>query len=258
MTGYTLEVTARSILTPSISRQSLKANICNPEGGFKTPSQRTCQQPHRRPLKGHVRLPAMERLGRSCLGVLYRASPTSAQIYLDARGMPTNRPAQSGGSSWRYCAATRHSARPSAGETQARKHQPAVPWSAMVSPLGGLPMTAEETKEAGAKVGYIVPPPAQKRKNGVPIKSSALTSSLTLSSASLRVSGFPFPLLGPKQSQLPRRDLSAKKYKPSAPPLATICQSGATSSLHGPLRQNPPTREESCGHATPSFTHPTV
>ena len=158
MTGYTLEVTARSILTPSISRQSLKANICNPEGGFKTFSQRTCQQPHRRPLKGHVRLPAMERLGRSCLGVLYRASPTSAQIYLDARGMPTNRPAQSGGSSWRYCAATRHSARPSAGETQARKQQPTVPWSAMVSPLGGSPMTAEETKEAGAKVGYRVPP----------------------------------------------------------------------------------------------------
>lgn len=172
--------------------------------------------------------------------------------------MPTNRPAQSGGSSWRYCAATRHSARPSAGETQARKHQPAVPWSAMASPLGGLPMTAEETKEAGAKVGYIVPPPAQKRKNGVPIKSGALTSSLTLSSASSRVSGFPSPLLGPKQSQLPRRDLSAKKYKPSVPPLATICQSGAASSSHGPLRQNPPTREESCGHATPSFTHPTV
>ena len=117
---------------------------------------------------------------------------------------------------------------------------------------------SRETKEAGAKVGYIVPPPAQKRKNGVPIKSGALTSSLTLSSASSRVSGFPSPLLGPKQSQLPRRDLSAKKYKPSVPLLATICQSGATSSSHGPLRQNPPTREESCGHATPSFTHPTV
>ena len=153
MTGYTLEVTARSILTPSISRQSLKANICNPEGGFKTFSQRTCQQPHRRPLKGHVRLPAMERLGRGCLGALYRASPTSAQIYLDARGMPTNRPAQSGGSSRRYCAATRHSARPLAGETQARKHQPAVPWSAMASPLGGLPMTAEKQKKREQRWG---------------------------------------------------------------------------------------------------------
>ena len=58
MTGYTLEVTARSILRPSISRQSLKANMCNLEEGFKTPFQRTCQQPHSRPLRGHVRLPA--------------------------------------------------------------------------------------------------------------------------------------------------------------------------------------------------------